>query len=228
MSNNNIQNILNTIDSSNSIDVYLPDSKEVIKVKRYDLSSVNSISKLINHQDINNLLLNYGKFLIDTVKSKTENNLSFIDFNTVIIALRSEENNVYKNTDLNSILDTLKDFKGITFNSIVEIEENNILYKIELNLPCINRIKDILDISIKDAENSLLFYNIFKYVKNIEISTKDLKTTIESVSDLKSVYNVISYKVLNKISVSTSLIEKELYSLFKVNIETDTSFIYSI
>ena len=65
-------------------------------------------------------------------------------------------------------------------------------------------------------------------MKNIEISTKDLKTTIESVSDLKSVYNVISYKVLNKISVSTSLIEKELYSLFKVNIETDTSFIYSI
>ena len=64
-------------------------------------------------------------------------------------------------------------------------------------------------------------------MKNVTIEIGEQSTTAEDIQDLKKIYNVISYKALDKINEKVDKITSNLYNLYKVNIETDTGFFLS-
>lgn len=224
---NNLSDIIKIIQNNNNIEVKLPQSKETISVKRLNLKSISELSPIIAQEDSNKIIIDYNKFLIKNVKSRVNRDISYLDYYTTAITLRSAENNTYKDINLKEIINNLN-IDSLKYKTEETLIEDNITFHIKFELPNIDRLQDIINKVNTSESSDLLFFSVFKYIKQIEIISKDSKSLVNSIGDLKTIYDIISYKVLNKISITTSSIEKELYSLFKVNIETDTSFLYSI
>jgi len=224
---NNLSDIIKIIQNNNNIEVKLPQSKETISVKRLNLKSISELSPIIAQGDSNKIIIDYNKFLIKNVKSRVNRDISYLDYYTTAITLRSAENSTYKDMNLKEIINNLN-IDSLKHKTEETIIEDNITFHIKFELPNIDRLQGIINKVNTSESSDLLFFSVFKYIKQIEIISKDSKSLVNSIGDLKTIYDIISYKVLNKISIITSSIEKELYSLFKVNIETDTSFLYSI
>ena len=224
---NNLSDIIKIIQNNNNIEVKLPQSKETISVKRLNLKSISELSPIIAQEDSNKIIIDYNKFLIKNVKSRVNRDISYLDYYTTAITLRSAENNTYKDINLKEIINNLN-IDSLKYKTEETLIEDNITFHIKFELPNIDRLQDIINKVNTSESSDLLFFSVFKYIKQIEIISKESKSLVNSIGDLKTIYDIISYKVLNKISITTSSIEKELYSLFKVNIETDTSFLYSI
>ena len=224
---NNLSDIIKIIQNNNNIEVKLPQSKETISVKRLNLKSISELSPIIAQEDGNKIIIDYNKFLIKNVKSRVNRDISYLDYYTTAITLRSAENNTYKDINLKEIINNLN-IDSLKYKTEETLIEDNITFHIKFELPNIDRLQSIINKVNTSESSDLLFFSVFKYIKQIEIISKDSKSLVNSIGDLKTIYDIIRYKVLNKISITTSSIEKELYSLFKVNIETDTSFLYSI
>ena len=75
-----INNIIKLIESNNNCKITLPDCKEEVEVKRYDIASLNTINNIFTKTDSNEIVLDYYKYLIKLVKNRVNTNLSYLDF----------------------------------------------------------------------------------------------------------------------------------------------------
>jgi hypothetical protein len=222
-----INNVLKLIESNNNCKFTLPDSKEDIEVKRYDIASLNSINNIFTKTDSNEIILEYYKYLIKIVKNRTTNNLSYLDYLFFLLYIRCNENETYNDISLKEVIeDVATNISDVKVPEPISIKDNNIEYIVEFELPSFEKIQEVIKLC-KNSTSDVLFYTIFKFVKSIEIEVNSNTTVAESVKDLKSVYNVVSYKALDKINDAIENITSKLYNLYKVNIETDTGFFIS-
>ena len=126
---NNLSDIIKIIQNNNNIEVKLPQSKETISVKRLNLKSISELSPIIAQGDSNKIIIDYNKFLIKNVKSRVNRDISYLDYYTTAITLRSAENSTYKDMNLKEIINNLNidSLKHKTEETI--IEDNRTLYE---------------------------------------------------------------------------------------------------
>lgn len=222
-----INNIIKLIESNNDCTLTLPYSKEEITVKRYDIASLNSINDIFTKKNSSEVILDYYKYLIKIAKNRLNKNVSYLDYLFLLLYIRYNENEKYNDINLGEAIDNINEnIATIKTPDNITIEDNKVKYTIDFELPDFEKLQSIIKICKNDTSD-VLFYTIFKFIRSINIEVGDQTTTAESVQDLKSVYNVISYKALDKINSSVDDITSKLYNLYKVNIETDTGFFIS-
>ena len=222
-----IANIVKLIEDNNVCTFTLPDCKREVSFKRYDVASLNNVSDIFNKKDSNEILIEYYNYLVSLIKNRTTEDLSYIDFLYSILYIRYNENDTYDKVDLKEVVDNIPEKVGeLEVPEPLEISDNKINYQVNFELPNMSKLSNFLQVCKKDSSD-ILFYSIFKFVKNITIKVEDQSTDATSVEDLRSIYNVISYKALDKINNTTNIITDKLYNLYKVNIETDTGFLIS-
>ena len=85
-----INDILKLINDSNNLTCTLPDSNEKITFKRYSIDSLNTINKIFDKKTNNEVIFDYYKYLIDLCKKCTTDNVSYIDYNYILLFLRSK------------------------------------------------------------------------------------------------------------------------------------------
>lgn len=225
---NNIKNILSIIDDKNKIRIELPISKETQTLKRYDIISLTNLSDIFSSENTEEILINYIGFLIDIIQTRCTDDLNYIDFLHSIYALREAENSTFEELKLNKILNDIKIKESdLIKNNTHKFKNNDISYEVTYKIPTLSRLKDIHS-KCEPSTKDIIFYNTFKFIDKVNISIKDSITEVSLAEDLKQLYNVISYKALDEIGSTPSDITEKLYNLYKVNIETDTRFLFSI
>lgn len=222
---NDITEIISLIDATNNITINLPSKKEYVKVKRLNIDSLTKLSEIIEIEDSNKLALDYYKYLLTIVKSRCNINLNYFDYLHILYSLRAKENKDYNNIDLEETIKSAID-KRIKYKDEIEFNDGTIEYKVVFELPTIEKMSSILSIC-KPTSQDIVYYNIFKFIKEIHITVNDKISTANTIEDIYKVYNVISYKALNTINEQTNNINNELYNLYKVNIEIDTGFLFT-
>ena len=222
-----INNIIKLIESNNICKVTLPDCKEEIEVKRYDIASLNNINNIFTKSDSNEIVLDYYKYLVKLVKNRVNTNLSYLDFLFILLYIRYNENNTYNDNPLKDSIDNVyENINSLELPEQIDFVDGNVKYIVNFELPDFDKIQAVIKICKNNAAD-VLYYTVFKFVKNVTIEIGEQSTTAEDIQDLKKIYNVISYKALDKINEKVDKITSKLYNLYKVNIETDTGFFLS-
>lgn len=222
-----IKEILQYINDNNNINIELPYSKKSINIKRYGIDSLNIINDIFDKDSNSEIAIDYLKYLFDIVSSRIQEDLNYIDFLYLIFALREKENAEY--TELN-LTDILKDISTNSFDIDVtsaEVVDGPLTYKIELHYPSLQKLKDLVSASNTETKD-IVFYNTFKFVKSVDIHVQDKRSSVSKPEDLYQLYNVLSYKALDNLSSFTSTINDKISETFKINIESDTGFLYNI
>jgi hypothetical protein len=222
-----ITEILSLIDKNNIIKVHLPVLNTEVEIKRYSVDSLNVINDIFEKETNSEIMFQYFNYLIELVKDRTTLNLDYIDFLHLIFCLRAEENNEYKETNLQDVISNIKENVKLDSPKPLKIKDGIINYKVNFSIPKISNLEDTIK-QCNTATKDLIFYNIFKYIDNIEISAQDKTTKASSKEELYQLYNAISYRSLDKINKQVNNITNKIYNLYNVNIEADTSFLYSI
>jgi len=222
-----IANIVKLIEDNNVCTFTLPESKREVNFKRYDVASLNNINNIFNKSDGNEILIDYYNYLIDLIKKRTTEDLSYIDFLYSILYIRYNENDTYNDISLKEAVESIPEkISEVIIPDSLKISDNKIDYQINFELPNMSKLSKLLRICKKDSSD-ILFYSIFKFVKDIIIEVGEQSTEANTIEDLRSIYNVISYKALDRINDTTNNITDKLYNLYNVNIETDTGFLIS-
>tara|TARA_R110000796_G_scaffold141904_2_gene258302 strand:- start:945 stop:1625 length:681 start_codon:yes stop_codon:yes gene_type:complete len=222
-----INNIIKLIESNNICKITLPDCKEEIEVKRYDIASLNNINNIFTKSDSNEIVLDYYKYLVKLVKNRVNTNLSYLDFLFILLYIRYNENNTYNDNPLKDSIDNVyENINSLELPEQIDFVDGNVKYIVNFELPDFDKIQAVIKICKNNAAD-VLYYTVFKFVKNVTIEIGEQSTTAEDIQDLKKIYNVISYKALDKINEKVDKITSKLYNLYKVNIETDTGFFLS-
>jgi len=221
-----ITEIINIIDSNNSITINLPSRKEYLKVKRLNIDTLTKLSEIIESEDNNKLAIDYYKYLISIVKSRCNINLNYYDYLHVLYCLRANENSEYNDINLTKNIKSIIKEK-IKFNDKVDFKDGPIEYNVTFELPNIEKMLKILS-TCNPTSQDVVYYNIAKFIKSIDINADKKTSSATTIEDIHKVYNVISYKALNTINEQTNNINNELYNLYKVNIEIDTGFLFTI
>lgn len=222
-----INNIIKLIESNNICKITLPDCKEEIEVKRYDIASLNNINNIFTKSDSNEIVLDYYKYLVKLVKNRVNTNLSYLDFLFILLYIRYNENDTYNDNPLKDSIDNVyENINSLEFPEQIDFVDGSVKYIVNFELPDFDKIQAVIKICKNNAAD-VLYYTVFKFVKNVTIEIGEQSTTAEDIQDLKKIYNVISYKALDKINEKVDKITSNLYNLYKVNIETDTGFFLS-
>tara|TARA_R110000824_G_scaffold74657_2_gene189685 strand:- start:3047 stop:3727 length:681 start_codon:yes stop_codon:yes gene_type:complete len=222
-----INNIIKLIESNNICKITLPDCKEEIEVKRYDIASLNNINNIFTKSDSNEIVLDYYKYLVKLVKNRVNTNLSYLDFLFILLYIRYNENDTYNDNPLKDSIDNVyENINSLELPEQIDFVDGSVKYIVNFELPDFDKIQAVIKICKNNAAD-VLYYTVFKFVKNVTIEIGEQSTTAEDIQDLKKIYNVISYKALDKINEKVDKITSNLYNLYKVNIETDTGFFLS-
>lgn len=222
-----INSIVKLIESNNICKITLPDCKEEIEVKRYDIASLNNINNIFTKSDSNEIVLDYYKYLVKLVKNRVNTNLSYLDFLFILLYIRYNENDTYNDNSLKDSIDNVyENINSLEFPEQIDFVDGSVKYIVNFELPDFDKIQAVIKICKNNAAD-VLYYTVFKFVKNVTIEIGEQSTTAEDIQDLKKIYNVISYKALDKINEKVDKITSNLYNLYKVNIETDTGFFLS-
>jgi hypothetical protein len=222
-----INSIVKLIESNNICKITLPDCKEEIEVKRYDIASLNNINNIFTKSDSNEIVLDYYKYLVKLVKNRVNTNLSYLDFLFILLYIRYNENDTYNDNPLKDSIDNVyENINSLEFPEQIDFVDGSVKYIVNFELPDFDKIQAVIKICKNNAAD-VLYYTVFKFVKNVTIEIGEQSTTAEDIQDLKKIYNVISYKALDKINEKVDKITSNLYNLYKVNIETDTGFFLS-
>ena len=222
-----INNIIKLIESNNICKITLPDCKEEIEVKRYDIASLNNINNIFTKSDSNEIVLDYYKYLVKLVKNRVNTNLSYLDFLFILLYIRYNENDTYNDNPLKDSIDNVyENINSLELPEQIDFVDGSVKYIVNFELPDFDKIQAVIKICKNNAAD-VLYYTVFKFVKNVTIEIGEQSTTAEDIQDLKKIYNVISYKALDKINEKVDKITSKLYNLYKVNIETDTGFFLS-
>ena len=222
-----INNIIKLIESNNNCKITLPDCKEEVEVKRYDIASLNTINNIFTKTDSNEIVLDYYKYLIKLVKNRINTNLSYLDFLFILLYIRYNENDTYENNPLKDSIDNVyENISSFELPEQIDFTDGSVRYTVNFELPDFEKIQAVIKLCRNNAAD-VLFYTVFKFVKDITVEVGEESTTAETVQDLKKVYNVVSYKALDNINDKVDKITSKLYNLYKVNIETDTGFFIS-
>jgi hypothetical protein len=225
---NSIKDILTIINQNNILRMQLPVHGTEIEVKRYSVDSLNIINEIVDMGTSSEIIYEYTKYLIDFVKDRTTLDLSYLDFCYTIFYVRKEENNIYNDINLNEINKEIKsNVDSIKVPEKLSFQDNSVNYNIEFNIPKMSDLSETIKLC-KAETKDLIFYNIFKFIKSVEISTQDQKVIASSKEDLYQLYDVISYKSLEVINKHINKLAEEIYNTYHVNIEADTAFLYSI
>ena len=224
---NNINDILQYISSNNVINITLPYSNKTKEIKRYSVNSLNVINEVFEKEKTSEIAIEYLKYLFKLADNRIDKQDNYIDFLYVIAKIRETESSKYNNIDLTQTLKEVTKDKIKLEKTTTEFKDGPIKYKVEVELPTFAKLEKILS-AAKTETKDIIFYNTFKFVKNIEIVVKDKRSSVSEPEDLYQLYNVLSYKALERISRLTNSVSGNIDSLFKVSIETDTGFLYSI
>jgi len=167
------------------------------------------------------------KYLFEIVSSRTQEDLNYIDFLYFILSLREKENSEYKEINLTDLLKKITTSSFDISNTSGEIIDGPITYKVELEYPTLNRLKGLMT-AAKTQTKDIVFFNTFKFIRSIDIHVQDKRSSVSKPEDLYQLYNVFSYKALDNLSSYTSTINNNVSEIFKIDIETDTGFLYNI
>lgn len=222
-----IKDILQYISENNKISINLPYSKNTVTVKRYSIDSLNIINDIFDKDSNVEIMIDYLKYLFDIVSSRTQEDLNYIDFLYFILSLREKENPEYKEINLTDLLKNVATSSFDVSNPSGEIVDGPITYKIELEYPTLNRLKGLIT-AAKTQTKDIVFFNTFKFIKSIDIHVQDKRSSVSKPEDLYQLYNVFSYKALDNLSSYTSTINNNVSEIFKIDVETDTGFLYNI
>ena len=222
-----IKDILQYISENNKISINLPYSKNTVTVKRYSIDSLNIINDIFDKDSNVEIMIDYLKYLFDIVSSRTQEDLNYIDFLYFILSLREKENPEYKEINLTDLLKNVATSSFDVSNPSGEIVDGPINYKIELEYPTLNRLKGLIT-AAKTQTKDIVFFNTFKFIKSIDIHVQDKRSSVSKPEDLYQLYNVFSYKALDNLSSYTSTINNNVSEIFKIDVETDTGFLYNI
>ena len=222
-----IKDILQYISENNKISINLPYSKNTVTVKRYSIDSLNIINDIFDKDSNVEIMIDYLKYLFDIVSSRTQEDLNYIDFLYFILSLREKENPEYKEINLTDLLKNAATSSFDISNPSGEIVDGPITYKVELEYPTLNRLKGLIT-AAKTQTKDIVFFNTFKFIKSIDIHVQDKRSSVSKPEDLYQLYNVFSYKALDNLSSYTSTINNNVSEIFKIDVETDTGFLYNI
>ena len=223
-----IKDILTIINQNNILRMQLPVHGTEIEIKRYSVDSLNSINEIVDIGTSSEIIYEYTKYLIDFVKDRITLDLNYLDFCYTIFYVRKEENNIYNDINLDEVDKKVKsNIDGIKTPEKLSFQDNSVKYNIEFDIPKMSDLSETIKLCKSDTKD-LIFYNIFKFIKSIEISSQDKKVTADSKEDLYQLYDVISYKSLEIINKHINNLTEEIYNTYHVNIEADTTFLYSI
>lgn len=223
-----INDILKLINDSNNLTCTLPDSNEKITFKRYSIDSLNTINKIFDKKTNNEVIFDYYKYLIDLCKKCTTDNVSYIDYNYILLFLRSKENSSYNDLDIPELLNNISEnIADVVLPDTAKVVDGPIEYQIHFEYPSIETITNIIK-KCKTTTTDILFYSLFKYIEKIDIVIDKKSSTAETIEDLRKLYNVISYKALDSINSEINKITDKFFSLYKINVEADTDFFLTL
>lgn len=223
-----INDILKLINDSNNLTCTLPDSNEKITFKRYSIDSLNTINKIFDKKTNNEVIFDYYKYLIDLCKKCTTDNVSYIDYNYILLFLRSKENSSYNDLDIPELLNNISEnIADVVLPDTAKVVDGPIEYQIHFEYPSIEKITNIIK-KCKTTTTDILFYSLFKYIEKIDIVIDKKSSTAETIEDLRKLYNVISYKALDSINSEINKITDKFFSLYKINVEADTDFFLTL
>jgi len=145
----------------------------------------------------------------------------------ILLYIRYNENDTYENNPLKDSIDNVyENISSFELPEQIDFTDGSVKYTVNFELPDFDKIQAVIKLCRNNASD-VLFYTVFKFVKDITVEVGEQSTTAETVQDLKKVYNVVSYKALDNINDKVDKITSKLYNLYKVNIETDTGFFIS-
>lgn len=223
----NLNDLLKYIENNNKFSIELPYSKKTVELERYSIDSLTTINDIFDKENNSEIVIEYLKYLFEVIIKRLPEDIHYIDFLFSIFSLREKENPKYKDINLTDLLNEIKIKKFETENKTLDITDGPIVYSITTELPTLHRLKKIIS-AAKTETKDIIFYNTFKYIKNVNIKIEDKRSSVSSPEDLYQLYNVLSYKTINQLSSFISTISNNISNVFQIDIETDTGFLYNI
>lgn len=223
----NLNDLLKYIEDNNKFSIDLPYSKKTIELERYSIDSLTAINDIFDKENNSEIVIEYLKYLFDVIVKRVPEDIHYIDFLFSVFSLREKENPKYKDVNLTNLLNEIKIKKFDTENKSLDIIDGPIVYSITTELPTLHRLKEIIS-AAKTETKDIIFYNTFKFIKNIDIKIEDKRSSVSTPEDLYQLYNVLSYKSINQLSSFISTISNNISNVFQIDIETDTGFLYNI